>query len=165
MAAPTPDPHAGSPQTTPPSGESLSLSLVAILTKISEKLGSLEAMSLANRAAMIDRTDMIRREVYQTFEYLREEMVGRFERDEAWMKDLDDRLREHGQGNRDGATGILGLLATAMKLVKSASLLKYAATALVLLLTAVMHLLPAETHAFLKAVLKWLAWLIALKGG
>lgn len=119
-------------------------------------LGELKASTLANREAMLQRTDDMIRFLDQRFSDLKEEVFHRFLRVEAGQKEqhtaTDTRLRqlEIAQGlspkPKSMASAALAWLLKAMPLYKLTSL------AIIAVVTAVMHAMPAEMHALLKPI-------------
>lgn len=128
----------------------------SLLMGIYQKLASLEATSLANRQAMVDRTELIRREVVENIRSLKDDAWSRFQ----WVEDTiaanhtatDTRLRQveiaHGLTPKPQSA-----MAAAMSwLLKAIPLYRLVSLALIALITAVMHAMPAEMHALVKPI-------------
>lgn len=153
------EPHDQRAAHSPPGLSTESLRLFAeLLTGIHGRLGKLEAMSMANREAMVDRTEMVRREMYEIFETTKTEVFHRFSRVESWIEDIEERVR-NGRGEE---TGFRAMVTGLMNLAKIVPLLKYGPMALAAFITVLMHILPTQTHAVLRVIAAWLRALAPL---
>ena len=149
--------------TAPGSNES---PMQSLLMGIYSRLAMIEAMQMGNRQAMIDRTELIRREVLGSMASLKEEVFPRFLRIEESMESnrtaTDTRLRELeiGRGGkpkpRSWWRAALSMAAKAIPLHRLAPM---AASALIV---AAMHIMPAEMNALLRPIvapiLQFLQW-------
>jgi len=73
---------------------SLNPLLVNVLLGIRDELGQVKAMTVGNRTAMLERTDMLKERLDTRIQDLKEEVFWRFQRGDASLAALEQRVRE-----------------------------------------------------------------------
>ena len=139
----------------------------SLLRGIYDRLVRIESTQDGSRQAMIDRTELIRREVLGSIMALKEEVFPRFLRIEETIESnrtaTDTRLRDieisHG-GKPKPRSWWRAALSIAAKAIPLHRLAPLAASALIV---AAMHVMPAEMNALLRPIvsplLQFLTWI------